>query len=433
MAHLSFLFYNVVKKGMYSYQPINNMIVQQEEIIQSIKQPITLNQNLDAFERLRVSLPKTNYEYSFQYGKAPLIWDELIVGAATSIHIPSSSTVVLHTNISRTVNQVKLIGYGDAENGIFFGQDDIGLFFLLRSKSSGVVNDTRKFYQTDWNIDKLDGLGKSAYALNIMKTQIFICDLQWLGVGRVRCGFEYNGKLYHAHEFNNANISTLAYMTSANLPLHVSISDTATSIIRQTFTYWKYHPGKSLQFMASFNFYNKNTEYLEQICATVITEGNGDTETYYQVGISRGITERTITTRQNLISCRAKLLLNGITNRSINFQQSFELIITDAGTIYWELVYGCTLGGTPAWIDCGINIGCEYDISGTTVTNGDVVACGYASGTTTNKQAYDISAVAKYPMTLKIDGTHGAMLTLCATVLSGSSKMLASMIIQSFN
>ena len=77
--------------------------------VSSIAEPININQNLDAFQRLRVSLPSTQYEYNFQYNDAPSIWDNKITGLATRTHQPAISSVRLITGAVRTTNLYKIV------------------------------------------------------------------------------------------------------------------------------------------------------------------------------------------------------------------------------------------------------------------------------------------------------------------------------------
>jgi len=393
-------------------------------VVSNISNPIDVNLNTDAFGRLRVSLPKTSYEYAFEYGVSGLIWDFLVTGLGTRTHIPTKSTVRHTTGIARTIAQVKLIGIGDDVNGVFFGQDDLGLFFLLRNNS----DDSRKIYQSYWNKDKLDGLGSSAYTIDITRTQLFVCDIAWLGVSRIRVGFEHEGKTIICHEFYNSNLYEETYMGTANLPLRASIADTGNSIINQTFNYYRYRPGKSLLVMMSFNFYSKIINYFDQICATVICEGDGDQETYYQSSVSRGISEKAISTRQALISVRPKALFNGMINHGVIFQESTNMVISDAGVVFWQLCYNSVLDGVLTWIDAGTNSIAEYCINATTVSDlGEVVASGYLSGTTVNKSIYEVGAAVKYPIVNDISNLNPRTLTLVCTTLSGTSKLLASM------
>lgn len=401
--------------------------------ISGIIKPVNLNLNLDAFQRLRVSLPSTQYEYNFQYGKTSLVWDEKILGTGTSVHQPAISSIYMNTGSARTANLVKLVGYGDGANGIFFGQDDTGVFVLLRSSVSGVVSDARKVYQTDWNMDKFNGQGSSGITLDITKTQIFVCDVQWLGVGRVRCGLEYNGLLYYIHEFYNTNLLTTVYTTTMNLPLRYSIQDGANGVIRQTYRYFRYRPGKSLQFITTFNMNSKLTPQLDQICATVLTETSEDKESYFQHSVNLLTTPKVIgTTQIALISVRPKALFNGIVNRGSLFYQGIEIVVSGTGTIRWQLIYNPTLGGTPVWTDAGSDALFEYDIAGTTITNGIVVGSGYIISSNQLKAVANVDVESKYPLTLDMDGLNPKILTIAVQSQSGSVDVFGSMTIRSY-
>jgi hypothetical protein len=108
-------------------------------------------------------------------------------------------------------------------------------------------NTTTQIYQTEWNIDKMNGTGLSGLTLNFAKTQLFVIDMEWLGVGRVRFGFYAYGKIQYCHQITNINILTEPYTNSINLPICYSIHNSTV--------------GGG----ASNNF--------KQICSTVISEG----------------------------------------------------------------------------------------------------------------------------------------------------------------
>lgn len=408
-------------------QPYSTNVTLNTPDIGSIQNAVNINQNLDAFQRLRVSLPSTQYEYNFQYNKAPLIWDETIGGTGTSTHVPTQSTVRLATGSARSPALVKLAGYGDSLNGVFIGQDDTGVFFLLRSSASGVADDTRKIYQTNWNLDKFDGSGSSKVTLDITKTQIFVSDIQWLGVGRVRCGLEYNGQLYWCHQFLNTNLLDKVYTTTMNLPLLYSIVDGANSVSRQTFQYFRYRPGKSLMIIMTFNMYAKTTATLDQICSAVITETSNDTETSYTHAVDSGITAKTVSARTNVISVRPKLTFNSITNRGTLKVETLDVLLSGAGTVKWELIYNPVVGGSPVYNSAGTYSIAEYDVAGTTITGGEVVASGYASGTNTIKIPVSRDISSRYPLSLNTAGNSAKILTLACTPLSGTVDVLASM------
>ena len=409
-------------------------ISQQKMIgVSRVVKPLNINQNLDAFQRLRVSLPSTQYEYNFQYGKTPIIWNEKIVGTGTSVHKPAISSIYMNTGSVRTASLVKLVGYGDNDNGIFFGQDDTGVFVLLRSSVSGVVSDARKIYQQDWNIDKFNGSGSSGVTLDITKTQIFICDVQWLGVGRVRCGLEHNGILYYIHEFYNTNLLTTTYTTTMNLPLRYSVMDGVNGVIRQTFQYFRYRPGKSLQFITTFNMNSKLTAQLDQICATVLTETSEDKESYFQHSVNLGTTNKVINTTQlSLISVRPKATFNGIVNRGSIFYQGFEICVSGTGTLRWQVIYNPVLGGIPVWNDAGTNALFEFDIAGTTITGGEIIGSGYILSTSQVKGITDVNVESKYPLTLDMDGLNPRILTIAVQSQSGNVDVLGSVTLRSY-
>jgi hypothetical protein len=96
---------------------------------------------------------------------------------------------------------------------------------------SGVTN--------QWNIDKMDGTGASAYNLDLTKMQMFYIDYTWYGAGGVRFGFKNNrGEIIYCHRVPNNNVNTEAYMRSGNLvaryetntlPLKTYLTATLTS------------------------------------------------------------------------------------------------------------------------------------------------------------------------------------------------------------
>ena len=145
------------------------------------------------------------------------------------------------------------VGYYGGENGIYFENDGTTNYFVLRSNTSGNVTETR-VAQTDWTVDKFDGTGYSAQSggaehtggLDVSKTNILWMDIEWLGVGDVRCGFVVDGKMTTAHIFHNDNKNLVPYMTTASLPLRYEIKNTGVTTSNST---------------------------LKQICSTVISEG----------------------------------------------------------------------------------------------------------------------------------------------------------------
>ena len=68
---------------------------------------------------------------------------------------------------------------------------------MIRTYTSGIATEKR-IPQSQWNVDKCDGTGVSGFNIDFTKTQLSFIDFQWLGVGRVLCGF--------AHEIGRAHV-----------------------------------------------------------------------------------------------------------------------------------------------------------------------------------------------------------------------------------
>ena len=83
-----------------------------------------------------------------------------------------------------------------------------------------------KVPQTQWNLDKADGLGKSGYVLDLSKIQMCYMDYSWYGAGKIRFGFkDAHGHVKYFHEFKHNNKLTESYFRSGNLPARYEIEN----------------------------------------------------------------------------------------------------------------------------------------------------------------------------------------------------------------
>ena len=273
-------------------------------------------------------------------------------------------------------NATKRTGYFDDRDGIFLEQvglstsdginAGIGTYnWVIRSYTSGIATETR-IPQSQWNKDKCDGTGVSGFNIDFTKTQLAFIDFQWLGVGRVRCGFAHNGQLITAHEFYHSNNNDKVYISNPNLPVRCEIRNTGVGI------------------GASF----------DQICATVASEG-GYAESGIDFSNSMVTTRTTLTpagTEFPVMALRLKNTFNGLPNRmsarlnnlsiyaetnSISFR-----IVKLPGSAYIGLT---TLGQGTIWTSAGDNSGVEYCTNATVYFDGDEFAAGYVpSGASQN-------------------------------------------------
>ena len=227
------------------------------ELIQE-SNPLDVNTGvvLDAFGRQRVTQPLTIFDSKQIFDNQPLFWDETtgleditsshsVLTASTTIsynggltggtftrqtfmrfnYQPGKSQLIMMTGVLLTTNGgigiTSRIGYFDDDNGLFFESDE-GIGVVLRSGASGSAVDTR-IEQDDWNVDKMDGSGESGITLDLTKTQIFVIDFEWLGVGTARMGVFARGEVHYVHQFRNANVLTEVYMSTPNLPLRYQL------------------------------------------------------------------------------------------------------------------------------------------------------------------------------------------------------------------
>ena len=218
---------------------------------------------VDAFGRQRFSQPFTLFDSMLRYSKRTDLWDEAVVSGGTTNYLINESSLELKTTVASgdtvlrrsrrhlpyqpgkslavmasfvgnapIAGLVQEVGYFDDDNGIILRTNGTSVQFVVRSSATGTIQEN-VVSQAEWNID-------SFAALDFTKANIFIADLEWLGVGRVRCGFVVDGEIRYCHEFNHANSIDKVYMTSAILPasyrLHNSSAIASPAVLKQICT-----------------------------------------------------------------------------------------------------------------------------------------------------------------------------------------------------
>jgi hypothetical protein len=333
----------------------------------------------DAFGRLRVSEAFTLGDYKHTYGIDPNFRDTLINGGTVShannqaaarltttsnttsraIHqtkmyhnyMPGKSQLIKITInfYAPTANVTKRTGYYDDLNGIYFEQNGAGvLSFVVRTNTTGTASDARRIVQADWNKDKCDGTGASGLNLDVTKTQIVFIDFQWLGVGRIRCGFVHNGQVIIAHEFYNSNVLPVVYMSNPNLPIRCEILNTGAT----------------------------TGGYFDQICSTVVSEG-GYVESGIDFSADSGQTGQSVTVANGvypIMAIRLKNTFRGYPNRVVVRSGNINIYAEDYPA-YWSLLKldglaNITLANS-TWVSADSDSAVEYNLSATAFTGGD--------------------------------------------------------------
>ena len=391
----------------------------------------------DAFGRVRISDPFTLFDSSHRYQDNGL-WSTSNTATGTYGFVTNQSTVDLtvdttaNAEVIRETNKVfsyqpgksllilntfvmnspktnlrQRIGYFGEQNGVYLENDGTTNYFVLRTYTSGSVVETR-VAQSSWSVDVFDGSGYSAQGsqpehstgLDVSKTNILWFDIEWLGVGDIRCGFVVDGRFVTAHIFHNDNRNTIPYMTTASLPLRYEIKNTAATASSST---------------------------LKQICSTVISEGGYELRGAQQaIGttVSSPVALATAGTLYTIISLRLK------SDRldAIALLTAISLLsMTNNAYVNWQVRIGATSSGG-SWVSAGSTSSIEYKLDGGTVSGGRIMTQGFTTASTQSAILVNISREALFKFQLERNALTSTPfeLTLCATSDTINTNILAS-------
>lgn len=337
---------------------------------------------VDGFARLKVSQPYTIFDSQHRY-KDNTHWDTSVAQGGTATHNANESAVLLVIGVTAgahvyretrrvfayqpgkaltaistfamnggKANLTQKVGYFDKDNGVYLEQSGMygtSLYMVLRSNVTGTTQET-KIAQASWNGDPLDGSGPSGVTLDVTKANIFFTDIEWLGVGSVRCGFFFEGRPVVAHIFHNANKNPSTYMTTACLPLRYEI-------------------------------YNGNTagsaSTMRQICSTVISEGGYEGKsTQFSVGF--GLTANadmknltTASTYYPLLSIRLK----SDRINSVVVPSQLDILAATKGSYHYRILENATLTGANWYTHSNGTV--EWDRSATSFSGGKEIMSGF--------------------------------------------------------
>ena len=388
---------------------------------------------VDSFGRIRMSEPHTLFDSTFRYTDDTRNWTYantantttvthsansssmlLTVGTASDesvvrqtskyfIYQPGKSLLSMNSfTMQPKANVTQRVGYFDANNGIYVENTGDTTFIVKRSYVTGSVVETR-IPQSEWSEDKFDGTGYSKVNLDFSKSQLFWIDVEWLGVGSVRCGFVIDGKIYTAHKFNHANLFASTYMTTASLPIRYEIKNTANTASNTT---------------------------LEHICNTIISEGGHSPKVITRAvstalaGLKMSTTEyrplvalRLKTTRNGGIVIPSNSILYGLQNTPFNYR----------------ILQGATItGGT--WESGGPESHAEYNVTATALSGGEVLLEGiFVGGSGVQASEIDFKRHnSSYQLRTLLDGTMQTFV-VAAIATSNNNDALASLSWEEYN
>ncbi len=430
--NLSTFNYDVTVTNPVTSVSITNPVILDPNYDVSIK--FANNANIDAFGRLRISSPLTLFDSSHRY-KDNNLWSSLTAVNGTysfnqnqglvdlTVNDLSGSSVIRETikvfpyqpgKSLQTMNTFVMapssenlrqrVGYFGENNGIYFQLDGNEISFVERSLVNGSPATETIIPRSSWNGDKLDGLGSSKFTFNITKAQIFWMDIEWLGVGTVRCGFVINGQFIVCHSFHHANIIDSTYTTTASLPLRYEITNKAQT---------------------------EGSHTLKQICSTVISEGGYELRGLQQavsIPITSPITFAATNIYHPIISIRLKTVPDRMD--AVVILTALSILGKGNGINYnWQIrASGITTGGS--WVDAGVDSAVEYNITGTSYSGGRILASGFLNASNQASPNIDILKEALFKFQLERNGltkTPYEITLVASTDTTNGSGIFASM------
>jgi hypothetical protein len=385
----------------------------------------------DAFGRIRVAQPLTLFDSSHRYRDNGL-WNTSTTSGGTAVfsanqglvdlnvtstsgsqvlrettkvfsYQPGKSLLVMNTFVMAPAqtNLRQRVGYFGTENGIYIQLKDSTVSFVERSLVTGLVTETI-VNQSSWNADRLDGNGPSGVTLDITKAQILFMDIEWLGEGTIRVGFIIDGVFIVCHRFNHANLITSTYITTASLPLRYEITNEGTTA---------------------------NPSTLKQVCSSVISEGG------YEL---RGAQQAIGTPINAPMSFAAAATFYPMVGLKLTATKLDAIVILTAVSILglgngknyaWRVIQGGTITGG-AWVPVGVDSAVEYNLTGTSVAGGRVLAQGYINSSNQASPSIDILKEALFTTQLERNSFTGVATELIVEAaidtIGGTLGMYAS-------
>ena len=393
-------------------------------------EPEKITAERDAFGRFRVSAPETLFDSKLSTANHALFWNfSQVSGTCTNTYSKDRASYTLEVaneTAGRGVWQTKQrfnyqpgksqlvmmtavppgmkagitarIGIFDDNNGLYFEIDGTeGLRVCRRSKVSGEVVDM-KIENENFNLgENLEGRSYRGYNFDYTKSQIYVIDFESLQVGSVRFGLVADGQIIYVHQMNHANILDAAYFSTPNLPLRYELVNDGTGGVAT----------------------------MEAICSTVISEG-GSQET----GITRYMGTET---HIDANSTAATYACIGVRLKAANLDSVVKIaattLINIAATTQdfeWKLILNPTVAGTFTYGDLTNSaVQVAYGATANTVTEGTVIAGGFAQGNETTAALIN----SLYYLGATIAGTPDSMV-LCVRPLSTNEDIHAGLTIK---
>jgi hypothetical protein len=383
--------------------------------------------------RMKISSYQTDFFNTFQYGKETDVWDESTAngGSATwnsntnwvdmAVGSTLGSKVIRQTrNVmrylpgrsSQLTYAVRLeapvtgirrrLGLFDEQNGFYFedagvlGADGLPEYnVVVRTSTSGSLVENR-VPRSQWNGDRLDGLGPSGITADATKAQMITFDYEWYGAGQIVVGFVINGYTYIVHTFNHGNVTTVPWSSTPFLPIRLELEN-LTGV--------------------------SGTHYLYQGSNSLISEGEA-TKLGIAQNITGPVTGRTMVSA-NIFYPILSIRLKSDALKGIVLPTFFQAATVDNTSVFYKLVRNATLTGANFVNMPDANAFTQYDVSATSYTGGIDIDSGFVIGGGGTGIRLDQNTV--YQMGRGSLGTVSDTLTLAIASPNANKSALAAM------
>lgn len=310
--------------------------------------------------------------------------------------------------------------YSTPYNGVYYQYDSNGISICLAN-----IGTQTQYFQSTWNLDTMNGLGPSGISLDFKKTQLFVIDMEWLGVGRIRFGFYAYGKIQYCHQITNINVLKNPYTGNINLPIRYELLNPNTS---------------------------PTQAYMLQICSTVISEG-GFNPIGRPFNISSGITPYSLTSQDTE---EPIMILRGSMNSTAGLNNNFHVnIVPNQITMInssnsnltlltlrlYQAEYISNVGTISTWYEINSNVlsttpnlsGAQYAITVTpgtfTTTNSVILDSKYFYGNTSSSISNldGIFSDTILHLTSNIQGQSDYLVITATNLSTNNSKIYVSL------
>ena len=169
-------------------------------------------------------------------------------GVATNVTLTTTNT----TTSAREIAATAFAGWQtqQVDNAVWFLADTVEVKAGANSVNAtitgtvsvvqtGIAHTDTWTYQSDWNIDKLDGTGVSGITLDKSKLNIFQIQFRWLGAGEIRFAIENpnNGDLIFFHHIHYSNKNTTPHLDNPSFRIGYVAANVSNATITDAYVH----------------------------------------------------------------------------------------------------------------------------------------------------------------------------------------------------